>query len=57
MEPICPKCFNNSFKIFNRADGKAVSKCMKCGSETMFEETKPVVAREELPGQTPAPPE
>ena len=56
MEPICPECSNNSFKIFSGKDGRPISRCLKCGAETYFEETQPAFARDDLSRKTPAPP-
>ena len=39
MSAVCPKCACNALKTVAGDDGKPVSKCLKCGTETVFAET------------------
>jgi hypothetical protein len=37
MEPVCPRCGNNAFKVFRDTDGETMGKCVKCGATTSLE--------------------
>ena len=39
MSAICPKCACNAFKVVSGDDGKSISECLKCGTQTTFAET------------------
>jgi uncharacterized Zn finger protein len=39
MSAVCPKCACNALEIVTGDGGKPISKCLKCGTETVVAET------------------
>ena len=39
MSAVCPKCACNALKVVTGIDGKPISECLKCGTQTVFAET------------------